>query len=293
MVTRSIYSFIVFFTILTNLLLPSSAQAASDPTVLALTGGEIVAVKTANLNRRPSRKAAAFIKAMFIDARWQLTLDGGLTFGVVGGEGPMVVEGKWDVLRKGPEAQLTSPLFTATLAPSKGMIFLAIAIDRQIGDLGWVKAEFTQAVQADDIATQQKLVALFTVHAADSAEIAALRTLDVTHLKDLYQGHALQNHLDMIEQLKTDQQYQKNRLLDARFDQVTVSAGGRYAEVHVVERWETAVYAQETNACQGYIAAQTLPQTVFLERMDKRWMVYAIKFDETTSPELGPCPAQK
>ena len=293
MVTRSIYLFIVFFTILTNLLLPSSAQAAPDPTVLALTGGEIVAVKTANLNRRPSRKAAEFIKAMFIDARWQLTLAGGLTFGVEGVDKPIVVEGKWDVLRKGPEAQLTSPLFTATLAPSKGTLFLAISIDRQIGDLGWVKAEFTQAVQADDIATQQKLVALFTVHAADSAEIAALRTLDATHLKDLYQGDALQNHLDMIEQLKTDQQYQKNRLLDARFDQVTLSAGGQYAEVHVVERWETAVYAQETNACQGYIAAQTLPQTVFLERVDKRWMVYAIKFDATTSPEPEPCPAQK
>lgn len=89
--SRSIYLFIVFFTILTNLLLPSSAQAAPDSTVLALTGGEIVAVKTANLNRRPSRKAAEFIQAMFINARWQLALDGSLTFGVEGMEGPMVV----------------------------------------------------------------------------------------------------------------------------------------------------------------------------------------------------------
>ena len=51
MVTRSIYSFILLLTLFTNLLLPTGAQAAPDPTVLTLTGGEIVAVQARLLER--------------------------------------------------------------------------------------------------------------------------------------------------------------------------------------------------------------------------------------------------
>ena len=111
------------------------------------------------------------------------------------------------------------------------------------------------------------------IRQSDEAESQALRTLDPAPLSEWYAGAALQRELTQVESLKTQGRYAETHLDKQDFQNAEMSKDGQQTKVRVVETWTSTTYDSQTRQPVSQQNAQTVPQTVTLQRNGDKWIV--------------------
>lgn len=114
--------------------------------------------------------------------------------------------------------------------------------------------------------------------------------LNTEILENSFKDEALKRGQAEIENLKNNFIYLALQRHDIQFEQFSVSADGERAQVHVTAVWEVTVYRVDTTLCVNYYPPYEEPQTIYLEKDERGWMVYAIEFDNESGPQPQACP---
>jgi hypothetical protein len=126
------------------------------------------------------------------------------------------------------------------------------------------------------------------IRLADNAEAEANLKLDPSPLYGIYTGEALRMALANVESLRSNNLCQESVLEDQNFQDFKVSSDQSAAEVRVVETWSSVVYQASTGQCLQRIPSHKVPQTIYLKRGEKGWIVDAVVHDLVT-PNPIPC----
>lgn len=131
------------------------------------------------------------------------------------------------------------------------------------------------------------------INSANAAQSAAYATYNTDALRDYYSGEALKAFLADVEMLKKNNIYQVSTMREQEFQDFKLNQTADEAEVRVVETWETRIYQTPSRKCLAYHPPRKMPQTVYLKKSPRGWMIDANIHENKTPAEPQPCPKKK
>ena len=127
-----------------------------------------------------------------------------------------------------------------------------------------------------------------TLSRGSAAEVEAYRTLNPMPLRGVYTGDAFELLEAAIEALRMTGVYAVTQLHGREFGTFEVTSGGDRAEVTFTERWSTTFHYIQNQLCAFRFLPHDVPQTAYLERRGKDWMIYDTD-QHSPVPQPAPC----
>lgn len=147
----------------------------------------------------------------------------------------------------------------------------------------------TLASNAEKLQPELKMA----INSANFAQVTANSTYNTDALRNYYSGEALRSFQADAENLKKMKIYQVSTIKAQEFENFKVNETGTEAEVRVVETWETYIFQTPSRKCLGYLPPTPMPQTVYLKKSPRGWLVDATIHDNKTPATPQPCPKKK
>lgn len=142
-------------------------------------------------------------------------------------------------------------------------------------------------LQPQDLVAKHKPLLETVIHHSDDIERRANLTLDTSLLPSVFHGEALKRLVDAINTLKKKGFYLVTEQTNLRFEDFWISNDEQLARVSFIQTSKLTMKEVETHTCSGQAPLQEIPQTIYLERVGDKWMVYKIDFEAEATIQKG------